>query len=231
MDGKPPVITVDGHAAVGKSTVARSVAGRLGFSHLNSGRLYRAVARLCLDAGADLGDPDAVLRASAKAVADGDALDALVASEALDGEDVGEAASAVATLPQVRGMLMAPLRSYRRGAGLVADGRDMGTLVFPDATLKVFLSASEQSREARMRARSKSAAPGSRMPPSLERFRARSERDSNRALAPVEPAPDAEVVDTDTLDEGQTVEKVVGLFERAAAGREGGRAPGGARRT
>ncbi len=211
-----PVVAVDGPAAVGKGTVARGVAERLGFAHLDSGRFYRAVASLAISHKADLGDAASVLAAARSIVDAPGGLEALLPTPWLDGEEVGEAASKVAALPEVRDALMQPLRDCRRPPGIVADGRDMGSIVFPDADLKVFLTASMEAREERARERLAArgaAGDDSRMAGYLERFRERDARDGDRRIAPVRPAEDAAVVDTDGLSAADTVAKVVALFE------------------
>lgn len=214
MGKRPPVIAIDGPAAVGKGTVAREVARQLGFVHLDSGRFYRAVGHRALAAGADLGDPAAVL-AAARPLRERAVLAALLASSALDSEEVGAAASIVATMPEVRAALLESQRAVGEVRGVVADGRDMAAVVFPDAILKVFLDASEQVREGRMLKRARAnAADGSKMESYLAQFKERNQRDATRSLAPVVPAEGAHVITTDALSVAEVVAKVVGLYER-----------------
>jgi cytidylate kinase len=219
MDTLAPVITIDGPAAVGKGTVARVVAAQLGFTHLDSGRFYRVIGSAALAACASLEDAAAALAAAEPLLKDQATLRAALADPQIGDERVGIAASAVARLPEVRKALMEPLRAQRRLPGLVADGRDMGTLVFPDAQLKVFLDASlaERERRAAMRA---DATQGAKMKSSLSDFRARNESDSNRCIAPIAPAADAQVIHTDALDADAVAREVVALFRQHQAGQE-----------
>ena len=218
MVEKVPVIAIDGAAAVGKGTVARGVAEKLGYAHLDSGRFYRAVAYLALGAGVDMEDPEAVLAAAKRTIDDPVELGTLVSSSGLDGEETGDAASRVSVHPEVREVLLLPLRSFRKSPGIVADGRDMGTIVFPDAILKVFLVASDEQREERLKERTGKAGDDSRIRGFLERFRERDARDKARRIAPVEPAQDAKVVCTDGMSAAESVAKVVGLYRGLSKG-------------
>jgi len=188
-----PVIAIDGPAASGKGTLARRLAAALGLPHLDTGLLYRAVGRRVLDSGANPADPDAAL-ATARALvpADLDRAD-------LRGPDADAASTAVAAIPEVRAALLAFQRGF--GArGAVLDGRDIGTVIFPDATVKLFVTASLDARSRRrwreLRGR------GIVVP--LDQVRrdmlARDASDAARATAPLRPAEDAIVLDTTELD-------------------------------
>ena len=209
---KGPVITIDGPAAVGKGTVARALAAQLGFAHLDSGRMYRCVGRAALAAGVDLANEAAVLDAAQPLLADPALFASQLAEADLNDEHIGAAASAVAVLPGVRAALLKPQRRWDTGAGLVADGRDMGTIIFPDAILKVFLVASLAQREQRLRQRVAVDGDDSKIQSSLDAFRQRDTRDLGREIAQVVPAADAVVCATDDLSVVQTVAQVVELY-------------------
>lgn len=188
------VVAVDGPAAAGKGTLARRLAAALGLPYLDTGLLYRAVGRRVLDAGADPRDA-AVAEAAARALtpADLDRTD-------LRGPMADMAASAVAAIPAVRSALLDFQRDFGRARGAVLDGRDIGTVVFPDARVKLFVTASVEERARRrfleLRGRGVAADPAQ-----VEaEIRDRDAQDANRPVAPLKPAPDAAVLDTTTLD-------------------------------
>ena len=191
------IVAIDGPSAAGKGTLARRLAARLGVPCLDTGLLYRAAGRRVLDAGQDPADPAAAARAAAalrpEDLARGD----------LRGPEADAAASAVAAVPAVRAALLGFQRRFAKARGAVLDGRDIGTVVFPDATLKLFITASPEARARRrwleLRARGEDADPEE----VARDMRARDERDSARAAAPVRAAPDAVVIDTTDLDAGQ----------------------------
>lgn len=189
----PRVVAVDGPAAAGKGTLARRLAAALGLPYLDTGLLYRAVGRRVLDRG---GDPrDAALAAAearALAAADLDRAD-------LRGPEADMAASAVATLPEVRAALLDWQRDFGRRHGAVMDGRDIGTVIFPDAPAKLFVTASPAARARRRHA--ELAARGIRrdLAEVEAEMRARDAQDASRATAPMKPAPDAVVLDTTEL--------------------------------
>lgn len=217
MSKRVPVITVDGPAAVGKGTVARAVAQELGFHHLDSGRFYRAIGYRATQAGADLHDAAAVLAAGQPIMTEPARMEQQLADPALDSEVAGTGASKVAQLAAVRAQLNPVLLAWCKLPGVVADGRDMGTLVFTDAVLKTFLDADAATREARAAARAQGAASG-RIADYLGEFRARNASDSSRTIAPIIPADDAVVIDTSTLDAAAVIQLVITLFrERQSA--------------
>lgn len=219
------VIAIDGPSGAGKSSVARRVARRLGFDHLDTGATYRAAALAALRSGADLDDEAAVVRAVEAAD-----LDYEEGRVLLDGEDVTAAArspevtsasSRVARLPAVRERVVAVQRAWvARHGDSVVEGRDIGTVVFPDAAVKVFLTARPEVRVAR-RARDAEAAGVDRRRLAAE-LAERDRRDSTRAVAPLRPAPDAVVVDTSDLGLDEVVDRVLGLVEDAATGPDEG---------
>jgi cytidylate kinase len=190
----PPVIAVDGPAAAGKGTLARRLAVVLGLPYLDTGLLYRAVGRRLLDAGVDPRDAPKA-EAMARALVPGD-----LARLDLRGPEADMAASAVAAIPAVRAALLDWQREFGRTHGAVMDGRDIGTVVFPEATLKLFVSAGPEVRARRrfleLQGRGVAADPDQ----VLAEIRARDAQDASRPVAPLRPAEDAVLLDTSDLD-------------------------------
>lgn len=219
-----PVIAIDGPAASGKGTIAAGVARELGLRYLDSGSLYRLVALKALRAGIPFGAEAELARAAAAldVAFDGGGvrLDGAEATEGIRSEAVSAAASLVAVHTAVRGALLARQRSFRQPPGLVADGRDMGTVVFPDALVKVFVTATAEER-ARRRYKQLIAKGNSVTMESLLRdIRERDARDSARATAPLRPAADAVILDTTDLTIDAAIGAVLDLYRvRTAAGR------------
>jgi cytidylate kinase len=217
----PPVIAVDGPAASGKGTVAAGVADALGFHYLDSGSLYRLVARKALDAGTPLADGPALAQLAAGlqvVFANGTIqLDGRDVTEAIRGEDVSAAASQVAVHPAVRTALFDRQRAFRRTPGLVADGRDMGTVVFPDALVKAFVTASPEERARRRYKQLIAKGISITMDGLLRDIRERDARDAGRAAAPLVPARDAVILDTTDLTIETAIGRVLGLYRGAAA--------------
>jgi len=200
-----PVICVDGPSGSGKGTVCRLLMQELGWHLLDSGALYRLVAVAAARAGVALDDEPALARLAVGLDVQFDATAAGAEKILLEGEDVtrevrqehtGEAASRVAALPQVREALLARQRDFQRPPGLVADGRDMGTVVFPEAPLKIFLTASAEERASRRHKQLKGMGFDASLAGLAEEIRARDERDAGRAVSPLVPAEDAVCVDT-----------------------------------
>ena len=222
-----PVIAVDGPAASGKGTIAAGVAAALGFHLLDSGSLYRLVALKALEEGVALPDESA-LAAAALALnvnfaAGRVELDGRDVTEAIRAERVSAAASQVAVHPSVRKALLARQRTFRRRPGLVADGRDMGTVVFPDARLKVFLTATPEERARRRHKQLIEKGISITMESLLRDIQERDARDASRAAAPLKPAADAEILDTTHMTIAAAIDSVLGLY-RARAAATGGKA-------
>ncbi|MER2581134.1 MAG: (d)CMP kinase [Candidatus Competibacter sp.] len=200
-----PVIAVDGPSGVGKGTLCQWLATRLGWSLLDSGALYRLTALAALRRNLSLEDEVrlAVVAAgldvefqACPAGAPRIVLDGVEVGVELRSESCGDAASRVAALPAVRAALLHRQRDFRRAPGLVADGRDMGTVVFPDAELKLFLTASSEERARRRYKQLRENGLNVNLKNLVEEIDARDRRDAQRAVAPLEPAPDAEILDT-----------------------------------
>lgn len=198
-----PVIAVDGPAASGKGTIGAGVARALGFHHLDSGALYRLTALKALNAGIPL-DDEGDLAAAATSMTfhlgeDGVVLDGADVTAELRSEAVSATASRVAALAPVREALLPRQRSFRRPPGLVADGRDMGTVVFPDAALKVYVTASAEVRASRRYKQLIEKGNSVTLDALLRDIRERDARDTGRAAAPLRPAEGAIVLDTTSL--------------------------------
>ncbi len=216
-----PVITIDGPTASGKGTVAGRVAETLGFALLDSGALYRLTALSALEGGVDLTDEPAVakLAAGLQVVFQGERI--LLAgrevSDAIRAEHVGVAASRIATLPAVRSALVDLQHSFRKAPGLVADGRDMGTVIFPDAGLKVFLTASVEARADRRYKQLIDKGFSANMADLLQDLRERDARDTQRAVAPLKPAEGAHLLETSDMSIDQAVAQVLGWYQDTQA--------------
>jgi cytidylate kinase len=214
-----PVIAIDGPAASGKGTIAERVAARLGFGYLDSGALYRLVALKALRAGADLDAPEdvaALARRLDAAFAGGRLLlDGEDVSEAVRDEAVSAAASRVAVHAPVRAALLDRQRAFRVPPGLVADGRDMGTVVFPDAPVKVFVTASAEERARRRHRQLAQRGIDVNIQSLLRDIRERDARDGSRAVAPLVPAADAVIVDTTELSIDAAVDAVMARVRAA----------------
>ena len=214
-----PVIAIDGPSASGKGTIAQAVARALGFHYLNSGALYRAVALVALEAGADLekelGLRDIAVNLIAKFEGEAVELGGRDVTDLLRSEAVSAAASRIAGFPQVRRALLARQRAFRRPPGLVADGRDMGSVVFPDATLKIFLTANAEERAQRRYKQLMDKGMHATMAALLQEIRERDTRDSSRAAAPLRQSADAVLIDTTSMSVEQATEQVLALYKRA----------------
>ncbi len=217
-----PVIAIDGPSASGKGTVAALVAKALGFHYLDSGALYRLATLAALRASTSLDDEAALARVtSAMHVAFRDGvtlLDGKDVTEALRTEEVSAAASRVAARPSVRSALLDRQRSFRSAPGLVADGRDMGSVVFPDAPLKVFLTAGVEVRAERRHKQLMEKGMYAKMADVVEDLRRRDERDTSRPVAPLKHYPDAIFLDTTGISVDEAVEKILGWWRQRASG-------------
>lgn len=219
--GKPiPAIAIDGPSASGKGTVAERVAQALDFHYLDSGALYRLVTVAALRGGVALGDEPGLARVAAAmpiAFRDGKAwLGDEDVTEALRTEEASASASRVAAYPGVRTALLARQRDFRRLPGLVAEGRDMGSVVFPDALLKVFLTADLATRALRRHKQLMAKGMYAKMPDVVEELRRRDERDSSRPVAPLKHYPDALFLDTTPLSVDAAVDQVVRWYRERA---------------
>ena len=221
-DFNPPVIAIDGPSASGKGTVAAKVAEALGFRYLDSGALYRLAALAARHSGVDLDDEDALAGLAGRMQVefrDGATwLDGRNVSSALRSEEVGSAASRVAAKARVRQALLARQRGFRTAPGLVADGRDMGSVVFPDAPLKVFLTAGVDTRAERRYKQLMEKGMYAKMSDVVDELRRRDERDSSRPVAPLKHYPDAIFLDTTGLSVDEAVRRILGWWREKSQG-------------
>lgn len=206
-DPNAPVLTIDGPGGSGKGTVARRVAEALGWHLLDSGALYRAVGLLAIDHGIARDDTAALailalnLPIEFKGIEDSVSvfLEGRVRDHDLRTEDAGAAASQVAAIAEVRAALLDRQRAFARAPGLVADGRDMGTVVFPQAAFKFYLTASAEERARRRHKQLMEKGVEATLPGLLEEIEARDARDSQRSVAPMRPAEDAVIIDSTAM--------------------------------
>ena len=210
-----PVVAIDGPSASGKGTIAKRVAEALGFHYLESGALYRLVALLALRRSTN---DEAALAQEAEnmdVVFQGDEilLEDEEVSQHIRHEAVGNRASEVARMPAVRQALLTRQRAFRQPPGLVADGRDMGTIVFPDAALKIFLTASPEIRAQRRYKQLIEKGISANLRALSRDLAERDARDANRAVAPLVPAPDSQVLDSSGLSIDEVVERILKLYQ------------------
>jgi len=197
------IVTIDGPSGSGKGTLARRLADRLGFHLLDSGALYRLTALAAQRQGVALDAPAVAVLAESLNVhfaADGAAfLDDVCVDDVLRTEETGAMASQIAARPDVRAALLARQKAFAQAPGLVADGRDMGTVVFPDAPAKLFLDASAEVRANRRYKQLIELGLSANLAALIDEIRVRDDRDRNRAVAPLRPAADALVIDSSDI--------------------------------
>ena len=219
----PPVITIDGPSGTGKGTLAHHLAITLGWHFLDSGALYRIVAVGAEKAGISFEDADKISEFAknmtvvfARQFPGSIELDGVELSDLVRLEESGAKASVVAALPALRDVLLIRQRSFRQPPGLIADGRDMGTVIFPDALHKFYLTASAQVRAQRRHNQLINKGVGVSLRTLLSDIKARDERDSTRAVAPLKPAQDAVIIDTDKMTADEVYISVMGRINKKA---------------
>ncbi len=217
---QPPVIAIDGPSASGKGTVAHKVADALNFHFLDSGALYRLVAVAALDAGVDLSNAPEIAAVARNLDVSFDAdtihLNGRDVTNAIRAEHVSGAASQVAAFPAVRQALLERQRAFRRPPGLVADGRDMGSVVFRDATLKIFLTAAPEERARRRYKQLMEKGLSASMDALLQEIRDRDARDSGRTAAPLQKVADAIELDTTGMSVEAAVAQILAWYGKRA---------------
>lgn len=224
MNTQAPVIAIDGPGGSGKGTIAGLLARQLGWNLLDSGALYRLLAFAARNHGVDLTNEEALkvlaahLDVQFAVAAPGQEqhiiLEGEEVTQAIRNEQIGAAASQVAALPAVRDALLQRQRAFQESPGLVADGRDMGTVVFPDAPLKIYLTASVEERARRRYMQLKAKGDDVSLASLLDEIRERDERDTQRAVAPLKPAHDAIMLDSTVLSIEQVLEKILSEVAR-----------------
>lgn len=224
-----PVIAIDGPSGAGKGTVAQRVANELGFSLLDSGALYRLTALAVLKNNVDPTDVPQVVKTAAAMKVGFESNPGAGIKTWLDEEDVSlelrnettaALASQVAAIPELRLQLLQVQRDFRREPGLVADGRDMGTVVFPDAAVKIFLTASVEVRAERRLKQLKEKGISAKVGSLLDEIRRRDERDSGREASPLAPAQDAVIIDSSALSIDQVCQQVINLVGKSISGNQ-----------
>jgi CMP/dCMP kinase len=208
------IIAIDGPAASGKGTLGKKLAAHFGLRHLDTGLIYRAVAKAVIDAGKRPDD-------AAAAVAAAKALDPASFDEAaLKIPAIGEAASVVSAIPEVRAALLAFQRDFAaKPPGAVLDGRDIGTVICPDADVKIFVTAAPEVRARRRAAEFAGSGRPVDEAAVLADIKARDDRDTNRAVAPLKQAPDAHLLDTSEMDISTVIRAAIDIVEATRAGR------------
>ncbi|UXI02243.1 (d)CMP kinase [Photobacterium sp. TY1-4] len=221
MSTHAPVITVDGPSGAGKGTLCMLLAEKLGWKLLDSGAIYRVLALAAIHHGVDLESEDALVPLAAhldvEFKAEGELVKVILEGEDVSGElrkeETGNAASKVAALPRVREALLRRQRAFSEAPGLVADGRDMGTVVFPGAEVKVFLDASAHERAIRRMNQLQQKGLDVKFDSLLNEIQERDDRDRNRAVAPLRPAADALVLDSTEMSIEQVTAEVLAYIE------------------
>ncbi|MDU0111656.1 (d)CMP kinase [Psychrosphaera aquimarina] len=221
MEQTIPVITIDGPSGAGKGTVCRLLAQKLGWEILDSGAIYRVLALASIHHQIEPSDEDSLIplaahldvqflstETSSKIILEGEEV-----TQSIRNEEVGGIASQIAALPRVREALLRRQRAFRQLPGLIADGRDMGTVVFPDAEIKVFLTASAEERANRRYLELKQKGHDVKIGDLLTEIQARDDRDTNRSVAPMVPAEDAIEVDSTSISAQEVFEQLIEVVE------------------
>ncbi|ENL1187469.1 (d)CMP kinase [Vibrio vulnificus] len=225
MSSQTPVVTVDGPSGAGKGTLCMLLSKKLGFQLLDSGAIYRVLALAAIHHGVDTESEDALVplatHLDVQFVAEGDLVKVILegedVSKELRKEETGMVASKVAALPRVREALLRRQRAFEAAPGLVADGRDMGTVVFPNAKAKIFLDASAEERAHRRLKQLQDKGLDVRFDDLLSEIQERDDRDRNRPVAPLRPAEDALVLDSTSMSIDEVVEKALQYIESKLA--------------
>ncbi len=225
MSSQTPVVTVDGPSGAGKGTLCMLLAKKLGFQLLDSGAIYRVLALAAIHHGVDTESEDALVplatHLDVQFIAEGDLVKVILEGEDVSGElrkeETGMAASKVAALPRVREALLRRQRAFEAAPGLVADGRDMGTVVFPSAQAKIFLDASAKERANRRLKQLQDKGLDVKFADLLSEIQERDDRDRNRPVAPLRPAEDALVLDSTSMTIDEVVEKALQYIESKLA--------------